>query len=262
MLVDDAAAAGLATSRFGRLVQLGETASTNAVAWAAAGEPEGLVVVADYQSAGRGRFDRRWESPPGTSLLFSVLMRPGAEELPPGRRHLAVAALSLAIVDAAAAVAGVDLELKWPNDVVHGDAKVAGILAEATGGDLVGGAGLALVVGAGVNVAWAPDGLGATSLQALARREVGRAALLVAALGALDGLYGHWGEVARRYRSACATVGRTVLVLRGGGMADLEGVAVGVDDGGHLLVEVAGGRVEAVAAGDVLHASPSPPPNL
>lgn len=257
MLVDDAGLSRLATSRFGRLVQLSVTASTNAVASAraAAGEPEGLVVVADYQSAGRGRFDRRWESPPGTSLLFSVLMRPTVDELPSPRRHLAVAALSLAIVDAAAAVAHLDLQLKWPNDVVHGDAKVAGILAETT--PPAGSGPGAVVVGAGVNVAWAPAELGATSLQALARRQLDRAALLVATLGALDALYGRWGHVAERYRAECATVGRYVAVKRGGDMTDLEGLAVGVSDEGHLLVQVPEGGTETVAAGDVLHTRPS-----
>ena len=118
-----------------------------------------MVVVADYQSAGRGRFERRWESPPGKSLLFSVLLRPSREELPPARRHLAVAAVSLALVEAARDVANVEVQLKWPNDLIvrngtaanstAGDEKVAGVLAEATSDG-------AIVVGAGVNVAWAP----------------------------------------------------------------------------------------------------------
>jgi len=265
MLVDDAGVTSLATSRFSRLVQLGETTSTNAIALerARAGEPEGLVVVADHQTEGRGRFDRRWESPPGASLLFSVLMRPPAPELPVNRRHLAVAALSLAVADAAQAVAGVQLQLKWPNDLVGEDAKVAGLLAETAGG----AAGTdALVVGAGVNVAWAPDGLGATCLQALAGRDVDRGELLVATLLALDRLYGRWEDVSRRYRAESATVGRDVVVTQAGGLPDVEGTAVAVDEDGHLVVRRHGWYAYAplevhVAAGDVVHASATRPPS-
>ena len=96
----------LRPSRFSDVVQLAETASTNSVLLerARAGAAAGLVVVADYQTAGRGRFDRRWESPPGKSLLFSVLLRPSEQELPAPRRHLAVAAVSLALVEGAVAV--------------------------------------------------------------------------------------------------------------------------------------------------------------
>ncbi len=148
--------ARLAGSRFAQVVQLAETTSTNSVLVCNAedGAPEGTVVVADYQTAGRGRFERRWESPPGKSLLFSVLLRPSREELPPARRHLAVAAVSLALVEAARDIANVAVQLKWPNDLIvrdstAGDEKVAGILAEATSDG-------AIVVGAGVNVAWAP----------------------------------------------------------------------------------------------------------
>lgn len=276
MLVDDAGVSSLATSRFSRLVQLGETTSTNAIALerARAGEPEGLVVVADHQTEGRGRFDRRWESPPGASLLFSVLMRPPAPELPVNRRHLAVAALSLAVADAAHTVAGVQLQLKWPNDLVGEDAKVAGLLAETAGGAAGSGGpggpggpgGDALVVGAGVNVAWAPDGLGATCLQELAGREVDRGELLVATLLALDGLYGRWEQVSRRYQAESATVGRDVVVKQAGGLPDVEGTAVAVDEDGHLVVRRHGPYAYApidvhVAAGDVVHASATRPPS-
>jgi len=270
VLVDDAGLRRLAASRFGRLLQMEKTTSTNAVALerALAGEPEGLVVVADYQSAGRGRFDRRWESPPGASLLFSVLMRPAPEELPARRRHLAMAALSLAVADAAREVAGLAVQLKWPNDLVVGDAKVAGLLAETTsggpGGPAGGPGGGALVVGAGVNVAWAPEGLGAGCLAALAGQEVGRGELLVAILLALDGLYGHWEDVGRRYRAECATVGRDVVVKQAGSLPELSGRAVAVDDDGHLVVQRGGtgGERVHVAAGDVVHASSTRPPNL
>jgi BirA family biotin operon repressor/biotin-[acetyl-CoA-carboxylase] ligase len=249
VLVDEAARSRLAGTRFTRVDELAETTSTNSVVAALAreGAPEGLVVVADYQSAGRGRFDRRWESPPGKSLLFSVLLRPSELELPPRRRHLAVAAVALALAAAAEEVAGVDVQLKWPNDLVAGDLKVAGVLAEAEG-DFV-------VVGAGVNVAWAPEGLGATCLDDLAGRRVERAGLLASCLLALEALCGNWEEVARRYRDRCATVGREVTVKFPGGAEDLRGVAIALDEDGHLVVRERGpGRLVTVAAGDVLHA--------
>jgi len=254
-VVADREVARLARARFNRLVQLAETTSTNTVVAeeASIGAPEGLVVVADYQSAGRGRFERKWEAPRGASLLFSVLARPGAAELPPSRRHLAVAAVSLALAEAAGRAASVRLALKWPNDLIAAGApglKVAGLLAEVT---TDGG----LVVGAGLNVAWAPEG--ATCVEALAGRPVDRGALLVEALLALDRLYGDWDHVAQLYRESCATIGRTVTVSYCGRAPDLSGTAVDVDDAGRLLVRAAGddaflGRLVAVAAGDVVHA--------
>jgi BirA family transcriptional regulator, biotin operon repressor / biotin---[acetyl-CoA-carboxylase] ligase len=205
-------------------------------------------VVADHQSAGRGRFDRRWEAPAGKSLLFSVLLRPSFSALPANRRHLVVAAVSLAVVDAARAVAAADLRLKWPNDIVAADRKVAGVLAEATPQG-------AVVVGAGVNVAWAPEGEGATCLDRVAGRPTDRGELLVQSLLALDGLYGLWDVVSRRYREANATVGRDVTVVLGDDEAPLSGKAVAIDEDGRLVVRDRSGRVVEVAAGDITHAS-------
>jgi BirA family transcriptional regulator, biotin operon repressor / biotin---[acetyl-CoA-carboxylase] ligase len=240
--------ARLKPSLFSNVVQFSETTSTNSVLLdrAAGGAPTGLVAVADYQSAGRGRFDRRWESPPGRSLLFSVLLRPSEDQLEVSCRHLAVAAVSLALVEGSVAAAGVDVQLKWPNDLVVGDLKLAGVLAEsATDG--------ALVVGAGVNVGWAPDGQPATSLSAAAGRPVDRAELLVESLVALDRLYGQWDLVSRRYREACATVGRQVQVQLGANAPPLVGQAVALDESGRLVVRDRAGALVTVAAGDVTH---------
>src|SRR5580698_1491786 len=90
------------------------------------GAPEGVVAVADHQSAGRGRLDRRWEAPAGSSLLMSVLFRP---EFDPAELHLCTAAVALAAVAACREVAGVEAVLKWPNDLLVGDLKLAGVLA-------------------------------------------------------------------------------------------------------------------------------------
>lgn len=260
-ILDDGQLARLSGTRFGKVVQLAETTSTNSVLLdkAGAGAPEGLVVVADYQSAGRGRFDRRWESPAGTSLLFSVLLRPSQQELPPWRRHLAVAAVSLALVDGARAVAGVEVQLKWPNDLVAGDRKLAGVLTESPDGGLGG----ALVIGAGVNVDWAPEGgAQATHLSAVAGRRIDRGELLVASLIDLDRLYGQWDLVSQHYQAAGATVGREVTVQLMAGAPPLSGTAVAVDEHGRLVVRDGSGGLVTVAAGDVTHVMAPGPPNL
>jgi len=124
------AAAGPAGTRFTSVRRLAEIDSTNRYLLdeARAGAPEGVVVVADYQHAGRGRLGRRWEAPAGSNLLVSVLLRPAlaVEEL-----HLCTVAVALAAADACERAAGLVPQLKWPNDLVVGDRKLAGILAES-----------------------------------------------------------------------------------------------------------------------------------
>src|ERR1700728_417434 len=121
------------------------------------GAPDGVVAVAEHQSAGRGRLGRRWEAPSGANLLVSVLLRP---PLPAELRHLASAVVGLAAVDAAAPL-GLELGLKWPNDILAGDGrKLAGVLAEADltpdgpGDGPTGGRLAPIVVGIGINVNW------------------------------------------------------------------------------------------------------------
>ena len=180
------------------------------------GAPEGLVVVAEHQTAGRGRLDRRWESPPGANLLASVLLRP---HMSGPDVHLCTGAVALAAAEACQAVAGVEPELKWPNDLVVEGSKLAGILAEAefTGGELT-----AVVVGIGLNVAWpGPAGAGGTCLDDL-RGDAGpvdRKLLLEGLLSALtpwrtqlddaDGRVTLAGEIRRR----CGTLGHEVRVM-------------------------------------------------
>jgi BirA family biotin operon repressor/biotin-[acetyl-CoA-carboxylase] ligase len=236
-----------AETRFGDIRLLGLTGSTNEVAsgLAEAGAPEGLVVVADFQTAGRGRLDRAWEARPGDALLVSVLLRPQGLALQ--RRSLVASAAALAARRACAAVAGVDAGIKWPNDLLAGGAKLAGILAVAGGG--------AVVVGMGLNVHGGPPG--SAWLDGLAGRRVGRAALLEGWLRELEGLCSDWDAVAAGYRSACITVGRDVAVHLASGPegtgAVRQGRAESVDDLGRLVVRLADGSVEAFAVGDVVH---------
>ncbi len=242
--------------------RLATTGSTNAdlVALAAAGEPAGLVLVADEQTAGRGRSGRSWTAPPGSALTFSVLLRP----------HRAAAHLGwlplltgLAVVDAVRSVTGVPAVLKWPNDVVvptdGGEGKLAGILAERVGGP-GGGAG-AVVVGVGLNVSTTAAGLPvptATSLLLAGADLVDRGVLLDAVLARLAERYRRWdgdagldAELAAAYRLRCATLGRDVRAELPGGGA-VTGRAVDLDDAGRLLVRTGEG-VRAVGAGDVVH---------
>jgi BirA family biotin operon repressor/biotin-[acetyl-CoA-carboxylase] ligase len=221
-----------------------EVGSTMAVAREAAdaGAPEGLVVVADLQTAGRGRRGRRWDAPAGTGLLVSLLLRP---DLPPGDLHLVTAAVALAAQGACRAVAGVGVDIKWPNDLLVADRKLAGILAEAAAG--------AVVVGMGLNVSAHPEE--ATSLAAEGWADPDRPALLGDLLVRLDGLLGRWDTVRAAYRQRCATVGRRVRVDVTG--ATVVGRATRVDDHGHLVVEPDGGGPPVVlSVGDVVHVRP------
>jgi BirA family biotin operon repressor/biotin-[acetyl-CoA-carboxylase] ligase len=210
---------------------------------ARSGGPDGLVVVADVQTAGRGRLDRAWEAPPGSSLLVSVLLR--AAPATPAR---VVMAAGLALAGAVAEVAGVAPALKWPNDLVVGDRKLAGLLAEADGD--------ALVVGAGCNVNWSafPPELSATATACNleAGHAVDRDALLDAYLDAFDRSLASGDAVVHDYRAQLATLGRKVRVqqIRGD---DLVGTATDVTDDGALMVRDAAGTDHTITTADVVH---------
>jgi BirA family biotin operon repressor/biotin-[acetyl-CoA-carboxylase] ligase len=211
---------------------------------ARAGAAGGLVAVADHQTAGRGRFDRRWEAPPGSSLLVSVLLRP----TPHGEAsHFVVMSAALALAEAVESVAGVAPQLKWPNDLVVDDRKLAGLLAEREGD--------ALVIGAGCNVEWEvfPPGLAATSTACNLEsgRSVDRDELLDQFLAQLATALDALEQVPERYRARLATIGRRVRVERA--QDTLVGDAVDVNRDGSLVVRRDDGTDEVVTAGDVVH---------
>lgn len=232
------------------------TGSTNAdlMAVVASGDvAEGQTLAAGEQVAGRGRQGRTWASPPGTTLSFSVVLAPPLE-----RAGFVPALTALAVARAIGRVSGVQPSLKWPNDIMIGPDKVAGILAEGSGGRVV--------VGCGVNVTVARSELPvptATSL-ALHADPVDRAELLVAALAELQSANELWREAAYSalgsglldaYRSACETIGSKVQVsLPDGTMAS--GIAQGVDDEGRLVLTTESGR-RTLTAGDVTHLRPA-----
>jgi BirA family transcriptional regulator, biotin operon repressor / biotin---[acetyl-CoA-carboxylase] ligase len=232
--------------------------STNDWALAAAreGAPDRTVVLAEFQRRGRGRLDRRWEAPVGSALLCTVLLRP---VLRVEDRPLCAVAVGLAALEACAASAGLDVGLKWPNDLVVVDRKLGGILAETDGREDDDGS-TAVVVGLGVNVSWpGPPGANGTSLQAASCRAVTRDELFDAYLDALDArdrdLRSPDGrrELAGAYRRSLVTLGQHVRVQLHDD--DVIGVAVDVNEQGHLMVRTEQG-VRAFATGDVVHLRP------
>lgn len=229
-----------------------QTGSTNAdlLEQARAGAAEGLVLVAEEQTAGRGRLGRTWSAPPRAALTFSVLLRPAG--VPPSQLGWLPLLTGVAVAAAVRGQAGVPASLKWPNDVLVGERKLAGILAEAHGD--------AVVVGVGLNVTLSQDELPvptATSLFIEDAKSADRAELLAAILTGLARRYQDWragpddAGLRQDYLRWCATIGREVRVELPGG-AVLTGTAEDVDDAGRLVVRAPGSLV-AVGAGDVVH---------
>ncbi|MGH9029495.1 MAG: biotin--[acetyl-CoA-carboxylase] ligase [Acidimicrobiales bacterium] len=255
---------GPSSSRFREIRRFEELDSTNRylVDQAKAGCDEGLVAVADYQSAGRGRLGRRWEAPAGANLLVSALLRPSLE---PSRWHLLTVAMALAAADACSEVADLHPDLKWPNDLYIRGRKLGGILAESVPD--------AVVVGMGLNIRWPapePQSVGPPihgELDGLATSIWRESAAQGSGFGidpheVLDSLLlafdhrlvdlddpGSRSRQAAEYRRRCVTLGKQVRVV----VADetLEGTAVDVTDEGHLTLE-SEGRRRSVSAGDVL----------
>jgi BirA family biotin operon repressor/biotin-[acetyl-CoA-carboxylase] ligase len=263
-----------------RLDLVASTGSTNAdlAVRARAGEPEGAVLVTDHQTAGRGRRDRTWSSPPRAGLAVSVLLRPSA---PPDRWSWLTLMAGVAVTDALIHTCGLPATLKWPNDVlvpVPGEAepgKVAGLLAEMVQSDP--GAqisGSAVVLGLGINVSHDVAELPvptATSLKLAGSAVTDRDTVLRAVLRALAERYQDFAAGADRpgsgvaavYRERCSTIGRRVQAHLPDGTT-LVGLADGVDDDGRLLIlEESDGSVtdrqHALSAGDVVHIRPAEP---
>ncbi|MET8895235.1 biotin--[acetyl-CoA-carboxylase] ligase [Streptomyces albogriseolus] len=243
------------------------TGSTNSdlVARAAAGAgagrlEEGVVLVAEEQTAARGRLDRQWVAPARSGLFFSVLLRPG-DGVPMERWGWLPLLTGVAVATGLARAGGVDTALKWPNDVlvtVGGEErKAGGILAEAAGD---GG----VVVGVGVNVSLRADELPVPTAGSLALAgavSTDRDPLLRAVLRGLEDWYGRWraagGDAGacglqEAYAAGCATLGRVVRAELPGGRA-LVGEAVAVDGDGRLILATEAGVQEPVGAGDIVH---------
>ncbi|KQX58972.1 MULTISPECIES: biotin--[acetyl-CoA-carboxylase] ligase [unclassified Streptomyces] len=235
------------------------TGSTNSDLAARADElPEGAVLVAEEQTSGRGRLDRSWTAPARSGLFVSVLLKP---EVPVHRWGWLPLLTGVAAATGLAKAAGVDMSLKWPNDllvsVAGEERKTGGILAERAGAD-------GIVVGLGINVTLRADELPVPTAGSLLLAEAvstDRDTLLRAVLRSLAQWYGDWvradgdpeaSRLQAAYAAGCATLGRRIRAeLPGERM--LEGEAVALDGDGRLVVDTEGGGTEAVGAGDIVH---------
>ena len=238
---------------------LPEVASTNAVLTdlAAKGSTSGQVVIAEHQTAGRGRLGRVWTAPPRSGLTLSVLFRP--HDVDAGRWSWIPLLTGLAVAAALRDEARVPAALKWPNDVIIGDRKVAGLLVERVD---KAGRPPAAVIGLGLNVSLRPTELPvpqATSLAIEGAVTTDRTVLARAVLRALAGLLTQWQRrsgdpqqgLQAAYAEACSTLGQSVRVTMPSGETH-RGEAVGIDVSGQLLVRTQRGEV-ALGAGDVVH---------
>ncbi|MDX3578776.1 biotin--[acetyl-CoA-carboxylase] ligase [Streptomyces sp. FL07-04A] len=242
------------------------TGSTNSDLVTAASEGrarEGAVLVAEEQTSGRGRLDRRWTAPPRSGLFFSVLLTPS--EVPVARWGWLPLLTGVAVATGLSRAAGVDTALKWPNDLlvtVGGEErKAGGILAERAGTD-------AVVVGVGLNVTLRAEELPvpqAGSLALAGAVTTDRDPLLRAVLRSLEEWYERWraagGDPAasglqETYAAGCATLGRTVRAELPGDRS-LVGEAVAVDGDGRLVIATEEGVQEPVGAGDIVHLRPA-----
>jgi BirA family biotin operon repressor/biotin-[acetyl-CoA-carboxylase] ligase len=244
-------------SRWRSVEVVEETESTNSdvAARAAAGEPEGLVLVAESQVGGRGRLGRTWIAPPRSGVTMSVLLRPA---LPSTAWPWLPLLTGVAVVEAVRRSSDLDTSLKWPNDVLVHDRKLAGILLERVDTS----SGPAAVIGVGLNVSLRADELAVPTATSLLLEGVvapNRSLVLREVLRVLQVLYDAWtvaggdasAGLAASYSRRCSTIGKQVRVALPSGET-LRGRAVRVDGGGRLVVVTASGEV-AVAAGDVSH---------
>jgi BirA family biotin operon repressor/biotin-[acetyl-CoA-carboxylase] ligase len=233
-----------------------ETTSTNDIVEKLArdGVKEGMVVFAESQTKGRGRFGRKWISPPRKGLWFSLLLRP--KLLPVEATQLTVAAAT-ALVRAIQSETGLAPDVKWPNDVLLNGRKLAGILTEMSAeGDRVNH----VIVGIGVDVNQEPSDFPpevrdiATSLRIETGQPVHRAELATAIIEELDNDYariccGEFSVIADEWEACCATLGRNVSIRIGD--RRIQGRAESLDDAGALLVRTEHGRIERILGGDV-----------
>ncbi|MCP3800451.1 biotin--[acetyl-CoA-carboxylase] ligase [Allokutzneria sp. A3M-2-11 16] len=255
---------------------LDRTGSTNTDLAAAAreGAPDRTVLIAEEQTAGRGRNTRSWVSPARAGIHVSVLLRPAG--VPVARFGWLMMLGGVVVQRVLSGLCAVDAVLKWPNDLLVGPdrAKCCGVLAEA-----VGGSSPAVVLGIGVNVHQradelpvGPGGLPPTSLALQGADCLERDRILVELLRELDFAERQWREhsgdpvrsgLVEQYRQVCGTLGQRVRVelpASGGATRFLLGVAEDVDDDGRLVVRTADGSAQPISAGDVIHLRPATHP--
>ena len=248
---------GLETDRFGRRIHLfPQVTSTNAVAFRLArrGEQEGAVVLAEAQTAGKGRMGRRWESPAGANIYLSLILRP---HIPPSNMPLITLMTAIACAQAIEEVIGRLPEIKWPNDLLFSGKKIGGILTEA---DMEMDAINFVVVGIGINVNMRRRAFPAairdtaTSLREESGKEISRIHLIQAVIRQMERWYdilarGQGNAIRERWQELARIKGKQITVKF---MHDIvQGTARGLDEDGALLVESDSGTVRRIVAGDV-----------
>jgi len=246
----------LKNSLFGKRVIFRESiGSTNVFLkrLAQEGAVEGTLVVADEQKAGLGRLGRQWFSKKGENLLFSVLLRP---KLPPGRVFVLTMIFALAGIDAVQDLSGLDVMIKWPNDIYIGQKKVGGILTEFSVRE---GVVQYVVLGMGLNVNWNPDQkllYATSSIYSESKKKIGREILLCNILGKLEMYYQKAdGDMKERdalfkmWNEKSLVIGKRVAVETG--KESVEGEVEGIDREGALILVTAGGQRRKFLCGDV-----------
>ncbi len=239
-----------------KILRYESLASTNteAARLALQGAEEGLSVVADEQTAGRGRLQRTWVSPKGAGLYFSILLRP---TIPLNQWSLMTFMAALAVGDALLAASGLQTDIKWPNDILAGERKICGILAET----IETNAGRALVIGIGINLTREafPEDLAerATSVAEITNRRPERETILAALLQAISRWYSLLQESDGSRKIVAAWVsrssyaeGKLVKVINGD--ETLRGITRGVEDDGALRLETETNGIRVVRSGDVV----------
>ncbi len=228
------------------------TGSTNSdlLALAGQGAPEWTVLVAGQQEAGRGRLGRTWESNPGQSLLVSVLLRP---DVPAEQAPLLSLAAGVSMGRACDAASGVTVRCKWPNDLVVGERKLGGILAEA---GFTGGTVDHVVIGIGVNVRQhrddLPEEIRKTATSVVIEGGLpDRMTLLAEYLRELRARAERPEDALTEYRALCESLGRRVRAAVASGQS-IEGTAVDIGPSGELLIETAEGT-KSVGFGEITH---------
>ena len=213
------------------------------------GTSEGFVARADYQSAGRGRLDRTWQAPPRSALMCSILLSPPTSS---DEMQLVVAAVALSARSALGTLCNVYPQLKWPNDLIVDDKKIAGLLAEVVTHENS----LSVVAGIGINLTDSPEGLPATNALKISGVIVTPEALLEKLLeelnirrGLLDTDEGR-AMLRSEYESVLETIGRSVVVEQSD--VTFPALATGIDKIGRLILNAAG-EEKIISVGDVIH---------
>jgi BirA family transcriptional regulator, biotin operon repressor / biotin---[acetyl-CoA-carboxylase] ligase len=231
---------------------------------ASEGAEEGLSIVADEQTAGRGRLQRTWSSPKGAGLYFSILLRPA---MPPDHWPLITFMAVLAVGDALSEAGGVETDIKWPNDLLSGERKICGILAES----IETPSGRAVIVGIGINLTQAafPVELAdvATSVSQASGRAAEREAIIAALLRALSRWYSLLNEPSGREKivatwSSRSSYAKGKLVQVSNGDEVWQGTTCGVEPDGALRLETSNGEMKLIRAGDVYSVRTSSHPQV